>query len=222
MNKKFLFLIFSLSVLFASCEKDSSTSYSTSQTAPFRPAVAIAPVIDHSESGLGWDLSDEITYSVSTRLIQKSKLNVTDPQKTRTQIRKNKAISNPFGSDLSWVKKTFPTDDFVVFMELIEHREQLRESGNTNKTPEALSADLNLALRLRIVDVRKEQPRIVLQEIIQDSHFIPRQFTRYNFDQAPWNSEEFSITPIGIAHSLLIKQLSSRIDDYISLSKSNS
>ncbi len=220
MNKQFLFVIFSVSVLLASCQNDSTNSYSTSQNASFRPTVAIAPVIDHSESGLGWDLSDEITYSVSTRLIQKSKLNVTDPQKTRTQIKKNRSLISPFGADLSWVKKTFPNDDFVVFMELIEHREQLRESGNPNKAPEALSADLNLALRLRIVDIRKEQPRVVLQEIIQDSHFIPRQFTRYNFQQAPWQSEEFGITPIGIAHSLLIKELSSRIDDYISLSRS--
>ncbi len=218
MNKQFLFLIFSVSVLFTSCQKDSGTSYSTSQSASFRPSVAIAPVIDHSESNLGWDLSDEITYSVSTRLIQKTKLNVSDPQKTRTQLRKNKVTTNPFGSDLTWVKRTFPGEDFVVFMELIEHREQPRGAGN-NKAPESLPADLNLALRLRIIDVRNEQPQVVLQEIIQDSHFIPRQFTQYNFDQAPWNSEEFGITPVGIAHSLLIKELSARIDDYISLSK---
>ncbi len=218
MNKKFLFYILSVSVLFASCQKDSDRLSATSQSQAFKPSIAIAPVIDHSESGLKWDLSDEITYSLSSRLIQKCKLNIADPQKTKTQIKKNKIHENPFGSDLSWVKKTFPGEDFIVFMELMEHKEQIRETEKI-KDPESLSADLNLAVRLLIVDVRKDQPLIILQEIIQDSHFIPRQFTNYNFQQAPWNSEEFSITPVGIAHSLLIKELSSRIEDYISLSK---
>jgi hypothetical protein len=218
MKKKFLFFILSVSALFTSCQKNSDALSANSQRQSFNPSIAIAPVIDNSESQLSWDISDEITYSLSSRLIQKCKLNVADPQRTKTQIKRNRVQDNPFGEELGWVKKTFPGEDFVVFIELIEHEERIRESENS-QSPESLSADLVLALRLRIVDARKEQPRVILQEIIQDSHFIPRQFTRFNFQQAPWNSEEFSITPIGIAHSLLIKELSSRIEDYIFLSK---
>lgn len=219
MSKHFLFCIFSASILFTGCQKQSS-DVSSSQSQTLKPVVAIAPVIDHSESGLSWDLSDEFTYSLSSRLAQKNKLSVADPQKTKTQIKKAKTHENPFSTDLNWMKKTFSGEEFVVFMELIEHREQIRESEVANKAPESLPADLNLALRIRIVDIRKEEPLVVLQEIIQDTHFIPRQFTRYNFQQAPWNSEEFSISPVGIAHSLLIKELSSRIEDYIFLSRS--
>jgi hypothetical protein len=218
MKKKFLFFIFSVSALFTSCQKNSDTLSVNSQRQAFNPSIAIAPVIDNSKSELNWNLSDEITYSLSSRLIQKCKLNVADPHKTKSQIKKNRVQDNPFGEDLNWVKKTFPGEDFVIFIEFMEHQEQIRENENTN-SPESLSADLILALRLRIVDVRKEQPMVILQEIIQDSHFIPRQFTRHNFQQAPWNSEEFSITPTGIAHALLIKELSSRIEDYIFLSK---
>lgn len=219
MNKRVLLSILSVGILFCGCNKNGNENSTISQSQNFKPCVAIAPVIDNSESDLKWDLSDEITYSVSSKLTKKNKLSVADPQKTKVQIKKNKVSNqNPFSSDLSWVKKTFPGEDFVVFMEMIEHKELLRDSDST-KAPETLSADLNLALRLRIVDARKEQPQVVLQEIIQDSHFIPRQFTRYNFDQAPWNSEEFSISPIGIAHSLLVKELTARIEDYIFLSR---
>jgi hypothetical protein len=219
MRQKFLFSLLSLSVFLASCQKGKNDSYSTlSEASQTKPTVAIAPVIDHSESGLGWDLSDEFTYCVSTRLIQKNKFRVVDPQKTKTQIKKTKVHTNPFGNDLSWVKTTFPGDDFVVFMELIEHREKTRE-GETVKKPELAHADLNLSLRLRIIDLRKEHPRIALQEIIQDSHFIPRQLTSYNQDQAPWNSEGFNISPVGIAHASLIKELAGRIEDYVVLSR---
>ncbi len=219
MNKHFLLSILSIGLLFCGCNKNGDDNQSISQSQNFKPSVAIAPVIDNSESGLNWDLSDEITYSISSKLIQKKKFNIADPQKTKVQIKKNKVHSNPFDTDLAWVKKTFPGEDFVVFMEMIEHREQVR-NADSSKAPETLSADLNLALRLRIVDARKEQPFVILQEIIQDTHFIPRQFTKYNFQQSPWNSEEFSISPIGIAHSLLIKELTARIEDYIILSKS--
>ncbi len=211
-------LIFSAVLALTSCQKQDNDLSSTITTSS-KPLVAIAPVIDRSESGLKWDLSDELTYSLSSKLIQKSKLRVVDPYKVKMQIKKAKIHENPFGSDLGWMKTAFFGEDFVVFMELIEHKEKLRDSEKS-KSPEALPADLNLALRLRIVDIRKEQPTIVLQEIIQDSYFIPRQFTRYNFDQAPWNSEDFSISPVGIAHSALIKEISSRIEDYIFLSKS--
>ena len=134
------------------------------------------------------------------------------------QIKKAKIHTNPFGSDLSWVKTTFPGDDFVVFMEVIEHREQLRDT-DASKRPELSHADLNLALRLRIIDLRKEQPLLILQEIIQDSHFIPRQLTSYNQQQSPWNSEDYSISPVGIAHASLIKELTARVEDYIVLSR---
>jgi hypothetical protein len=217
MRKQFLFSLFSLSILLASCQKNNESYSTASQVPQAKPLVAIAPVVDHSESDLGWDLSDEFTYCVSTKLIQ-NKFRVVDPQKTKTQIKKAKVHTNPFGDDLSWTKTTFPGDDFVVFMELIEHREQLRDAEN-NKKPELSHADLNLALRLRIIDLRKEKPLIVLQEIIQDSHFVPRQLTSYNQQQAPWNSEGFSISPIGIAHASLIKELSARIEDYIVLSR---
>lgn len=210
--------MFSALVLLSSCQKQNNDTASLEQSYLQKPAVAIAPVIDNSESGLGWDLSDELTYTLSSRLVQKAKFSVADPQKTKTQIRKIKTNNNPFGADLNWTKKAFPGEDFVVFMELIEHRESLNDTRQ-NRAPESSPAQLNLSMRLRIVDVRNPEPQVILQEIIQDSHFIPRQFTSYNFNQSPWNSEEFSISPVGIAHSLLIKELSSRIEDYIYLSK---
>lgn len=218
MNKPFFLFLFSVLALLSSCHTQDDDATSLNQRQEQRPSVAIAPLIDTSGSGLNWDLSDEITYTLSSRLAQKTKLNIADPQRTKSQIRKVKANSNPFGSDLTWMKTAFPGEEFVVFLELFEHQERLNNGGDS-KAPEFSAAHLDLSIRLRIVDIRSSEPSIILQEIIQDSHFIPRQFTSHNFTQSPWNSEEFNITPVGIAHSLLVKELSSRIEDYVSLAK---
>lgn len=70
-------------------------------------------------------------------------------------------------------------------------------------------------MRVRVFDLRGKEPKIVLQELIHDSHFIPRQFTQANFYQVPWGHESFSISPIGLAHAEFTKEISSRLEDYI-------
>ena len=190
-----------------------------SEASLLRPSVAVIPLIDNSEHSLGWNLSDEITYTLCTKLDQKNSLNLALPGKIKAETRKIKGQNNPFGNDLSWIKKSFD-EDFVVFLEMIEHRETPNETGK-KAAPEALSAQLNMSLRVRIVDLRGEMPKIALQEILQESHFVPRQFTQYNFHQSLWTTEEFGLSPVGIAHAQLIKELKTRIEDYILLEKSS-
>jgi hypothetical protein len=204
--------------LLIGCQKDKNDQTALSETKNLKPAVAIAPVLDNSNHGLPWNLSDELTYSVCYRLEQKDKLVLADSQRIKALSKKLKGNYNPFGNDVKWVKSNFPGEEFVVFLELLEHDEALNQPAK-EISPETCSAQLNMSVRLRIIDLRGEEPRITLQEIIHDSHFVPRQFTHYNFHQAPWGSEEFGISPVGIAHAQLIKEVSSRIEDYILLAK---
>lgn len=214
--RAFFFSSLILACLLSSCRQEENQAF-LGKSSTTKPVVAIVPVFDNSESGLGWDLSDELTYSLTSRLATRNKIAVVDPQRARIKTRKLKSIHNPFGNDLSWLKQAFASEDFIVFLELIEHREYLKDVPEAS-LPENRAAELELGMRVRILDLRGNQPKIVLQEIIQDSHFIPKQFTSYNFDQSPWNSEGFNISPVGIAHTLLIKELCSRIEDYIHLS----
>ena len=81
------------------------------------------------------------------------------------------------------------------------------------------SANLNMSLRVRMLDLRGPQPSIVLQEIVHDSHHIPKQFTRANFHQVEWGKGSFNISPLGLAHAQLTKEIASRIEDYALLAK---
>jgi hypothetical protein len=126
---------------------------------------------------------------------------------------------DPFGIDVSWAKQVFAKEQFVVFLELLEHQEVAAyKTAKNNK--QAAPADLNMSVRIRILDLRSNRPQIVLQEIVHDSHHIPKQFSRANIDQIPWGKENYHVTPLGMAHIALTKELVSRLEDYILLAAS--
>ncbi|MBM3207271.1 MAG: hypothetical protein FJZ57_01520 [Chlamydiae bacterium] len=219
MSKNIFTCLIALSLL-ASCrnnEQDSSVSASENL---FKSKVAIAPVIDNTKHTTSWDLSDEITYSLFYKLGQKENLQVEDPHKTKSVTRKLKSTNDPFGEDIKWVKKSFAEEEFVVFLEMLEH-EEIPNTSDRSQTPQECSANLNLTARVVVVDNRTDTPQVILQEVINDKHFIPKQFNQYNFRQVAWGSDDFFISPTGMAHSQFLKELSNRIDDYIKIAKSS-
>lgn len=203
-----------LSCLVAGCDKTMQSDSEVSEAVSTKPSLAVVPLIDSSEAAPGWNLSDEITYTLCTKLDRKGLFTLALPSQIRAQAKRMKGKMNPFEDDISWIKEVFSEQDFVVFLELLEHRE-VPKAGEKPLPPSLLPAELKTAVRIRMIDNRGKQPRIALQEIIQDSHFIPKQFNRYNFEQCAWDSEEFSLSPIGIAHSQLIKEVKNRIESYV-------
>lgn len=216
MKRSSLFTAAIFALTLSSCNNGNDTALLYESNMP-KPAVAVVPLIDNSNHALAWSLSDEITFTLCAKLDKQNRLDLALPGKVKADSRKMGEIHNPFGDDISWVKGAFSDEEFVVFLEMVDHSEVPNYTA-AKAPPETLSAQLNLALRLRIIDLREENPKIVLQEIIRDSHFIPRQFTSYNFPQTPWTTDEFFLSPVGIAHQQLLTELKGRIEDYILLS----
>jgi hypothetical protein len=200
------------------CQKDTANQQATTyQTSNFgKPVVAILPVIDSTKNDYAWNLSDELTSFVYSRLSQDGALSLDSPAKTRALVKKLKETQNPFSTDTSWMKQTF-SQQFVIFLELIEHEEVLKQDRKKETDPALCSADLKMSMRVRVFDLRGEEPKVVLQEMINDSHFVPKQFTRTNFYQIPWGDENFNFSTLGIAHLEFTKEIASRIEDYILL-----
>jgi hypothetical protein len=117
---------------------------------------------------------------------------------------------NPFGGDLSWMKREFQNEEFVAFLELVEHE----------FVPVKTSNNLNMAVRLRVVDLRPAQPKIVLQETIRDSYFVPNTLIPNDYSVEVWGTDAYKKSPMGIAHSMLVQEIASRISDYVLLAKS--
>ncbi len=182
-----------------------------------KPLVALVPVIDTTQNGqYKWNLSQEFTHSISS-FLEKGPLLLEATQKVDQTVQKFKENHNPFGKHFSWLKKAFTQEEFVVFLELVEHDEVLQAN---NKQPVDLknsAADLNMKMRIRVFDLRTEEPHIILQELVCDSHFIPRQFTHLNFEQISWGEEDFHFSPLGLAHLDFAREIASRVEDYILL-----
>jgi hypothetical protein len=179
-----------------------------------KPLVAFFPIFDRTENaGVSWNLSDELTTGVQRKLAQKGDFSFVANEQVRAMTKKIVGERDPFAADVSWMKRQFKGAEFVVFSEVLEHEEVPVSYINVQSSP----ANLNMSVKVRIVDLRAENPRIVLQEILHESYHIPKQFTKENFRQIAWGKENYHVSPVGIAHSKLIKEIASRIDDYVSL-----
>lgn len=186
-----------------------------------KPVVAIAPVINSTEEDSIWSLSDEFTYCITHQLAQKNHFSLINFDKTRATAQQPTLNQNPFEQDISWLKKAFSHHGFVVFLELVEHNEVVRQDDKQTIDSKKCSAELLMTMRIRVFDLRKNEPKVVLQELIHESHFIPRPFTRSNFQQEKWGHEMFTISPMGLAHSQFIKHICNRLEDYILLAAHN-
>lgn len=214
---RFIFSLSLLALIAQGCDDNGSSTTTFYHQPPMqiRPIVSIVPVIDNTKNNYVWDLSDELSSALYSRLFQQDKFFVVESAQVREKIKKIKKEQNPFGTDFAWVKKTFQGDEFVVFLELVEHEEVVKQDRKRPSDPKDFPADLNMSMRVRVFDIRGNEPKVILQELIHDSHFIPRQFTHLNFDQVAWGDESFAISPVGLAHAEFTKEIASRLEDYI-------
>lgn len=176
-----------------------------------RPIVGVNPIIIAAHHNVAWDISSELTHTIRNRLAQPNQLYVLAKEETARVARKALSSHDPFGTDVSWLKKSYPQNEFVVFLELFDHEE------SALSTAEKSPAELMMRVRVHVFDLRKNEPKIVLQEVVEQSHLIPFQFTLKGEGRVAWGDELFSISPLGLAHEKLCQEIASRIEDYILL-----
>ncbi|MBF8262603.1 MAG: hypothetical protein HW387_268 [Parachlamydiales bacterium] len=210
------FLIaFAFSLALTACSHKGSDLTRFHEDGRAKPIVTVASVIDATSFDLPWSLSEELTTMFVSRLSQGGSIFVS----------RNDNIAyteNPFSPDLSWMKREFPTNEFVVFLELAEHENVAIAKGNkkVQEVPFETSIDLKMGVRIRVVDLRGTTPQIVLQELVRDSYYIPKTLLPTDYTVAVWGTDEYSKSPLGIAHTQIVEELATRIGEYIHLAKS--
>lgn len=201
------------SIASISCSRNQETTTRFHEDGRAKPVLAIASMIDTTSFDASWSLSEEFTTQLVNQVGQKGNIFVVSKE--------DEAFTeNPFGQDLNWVKKEFPDQEFVVFLELVEHETSPASKNKTNLPPQEVSMNLNMAVRLRVIDLRGTSPKIVLQEMIRDSYFIPKTLLPTDYSVAVWGTDEFRKSPMGIAHAHLIQEIADRVSDYVLLAKS--
>jgi len=185
------------------------------ETSP-KPTVAVVPVIASAETTAQWDISKELTESLKRRLEKRGKI-VLYPEKLLEQsMKKWKSNHDPFTPDIEWMGRAFEHPVCAVFLELIEDVETPTVPASCPERPvEKCDATRNISMRVRAVDLTDKNPRIILQEIVHQSHPVPAPFNQYQFHPVTWTDPAFPISPIGLAHAALIQQLVDQIEDYV-------
>lgn len=186
-----------------------------------KPVVAICPVIDSTSYELPWSLSEEFTDLVVRFTGHYESLYIPS---SKVYSKLPKVEENPFTSDLHWVKKQFAPHEFVVFLEVIEHTNQPVDTelshGPAIAADTATSSNLVTSLRIRIVDIRQEEPKVVLQEMLHDSYYVTKSLLPIDYREASWGTSAYKETPLSIAHERMAKEVVDRIHDYVLLAKS--
>jgi len=219
---KRLLLAVSLAFLIVSCSKNGQETVFTRyhEDGRAKPVVAVASVIDSTSYDIPWSLSDELTSLLRTQLSHKRSFFIPPKEDIDHYI---SYANNPFDPDISWMDKGFGTYEFIVFIELLDHKNvSEHESENVYYSPRYQNISTNLVekVRVRVVDVRGRKPRIILQETLYDSYFISKNQLRTNYDIALWGTDSYNSTPLNSAHNQMTKKIIERIEDYIMLAKS--
>ncbi|MBP9840875.1 MAG: hypothetical protein KBC64_00440 [Simkaniaceae bacterium] len=180
-----------------------------------KPRVALLPIYDRSGEEFAWSLSDELTHAIYQRIVNRGSLCIAD----LVEMKKAMPNMNPFGHEFGWLKKSFPEQEFIVFSELVEHNIHPKQSHSSFFDKLTPSCELDMTIRLRIFDLRGDSPEIILQEIIRQTHLIPKQEAITDQDPGKWKHKTYAVSPLGFSHYQLSKEMVSRIEDYILLAK---
>lgn len=184
-----------------------------------KPMVALLPISDKSETELPWNLSEELTYSVYNRVAKRGVFWINTFAECVQNAKRIHPSHNFFSKDVSWVKEYFPDHEFVVFCELVEHDIHERAPSNSFLDRITPSNELEMAVRIRVLDVR-EEPRVILQEVVTQKNMINKQTALDQQDPEQWKHLTYSISPLGYSHSQFSKEIVRRIEEYIILAKS--
>lgn len=185
-----------------------------------KPVVAFVPVFDRSGSELGWSLSEEFTANLKSYLIKRDNFYVSSADELNAVVVDLSAENNPFAADISWTKDVFEHHEYVVFTEIVEHDIHPKELKGNFLDKITPSSELSMTMRIRIIDLREPHPEVILQELIHQSHIIPKPGSINEPNPERWKKMTYSVSPIGLAHAQLSKEVVQRIEDYILLSKS--
>lgn len=206
------YLILAALIALVGCNRGSNDEMSRfHEDGRVKPSVAIASMLDTTSFDASWNLSDEITHGVMNQIASSGEIYVHSEQESPF-------TQNPFDTDLSWMKREFHSEEFVAFLELVEH--EFAPVKTSGVSPHETSNNLNMSVRLRVIDLRSDSPKIVLQEMIRDSYFIPKTLIPCDYTVDVWGTDNYRKTPMGVAHAQLISEIANRITDYILLAKS--
>jgi len=183
--------------------------------------VAVLPVINSAtDAEVTWDLSREFTDEIRNRVYDSPKVYLLRDHGSR-EVAERLNIPNPAMIPVSQVKD-LGAAEYAVVTELVEQKESPYGSRSTADDHPLKGNDgyvLNISMRVRVIDLRHDQPKVILQEVMNNEHVIAHAYMSCDYSKTPWGTEAFQRTPLGLAHSKIVRELVARVESYIEASR---
>lgn len=166
---RILFLLLTLFTV-SSCGPRYGDFYPCHDDGTIKPHVVLLPITDVSGQ---CDMAQELMQNIRYQLMDRGDLYIYPEEIVNQQLNKTGHVPY-FGLDLSYARQ-FGGADFVVATELVECRCDLYGNVEDKCMPPHLQRKnlLIVKLRVRIIDLRCDEPRIVLQEMMTKNLLIP-------------------------------------------------
>jgi hypothetical protein len=206
---------------FCGCKPQYSDFFPYHDDGTPKPNVALVPLIDESGYKLPWDNAKELTAAVRNALMKDGQLFL--PRDAEIQ----KGLSACTKKDLTNFRDLMPflyfqPAHFVVVIELVEHKVVPYVRGHTKPI---FLADIHhdnaevlmMKVRLRVVDIRGGEPKVIRQEIIESNHMIRKGALAES--EAEHGTKAYETSTLNIAYQRLVRSITDSIENITSYTK---
>lgn len=217
MRQTFIYFI-AVALMCVGCAKNCKDTTLYQKSGRAKPIVAVMPVINTSNANsYSWDISHELTEEIRSRIFDSSRLYLL---KEGGSMQTATALNIPDPSALSMeAKESLGAAEFVVVTELLDQHETPYGLNSDRPFLGEIGSVLALSMRVRVLDVRGETPKVILQEIVNQEHTISRPYLKTDYNKTPWGTEAFDRTPLGLAHGKLVREVVGRVEGYVGARK---
>lgn len=183
-----------------------------------KPNIAFIPVKESVACNYNWDLSKELTDETLTALMEKNSLYVTPYLQFKNALDSTKECDY-FSSDLNFANY-FGNSDFLIVTELLKHETvPFNPAKNVEVTDGrknyAQFQVLNMETRVRVLDLRFEHPKVILQKFIDSREIVSGSETKIDYSVLTPESDLFEKTPLYRGHNKMALQLAKEIENAI-------
>lgn len=163
-------------LLFTACGPRYGDFFPCHDDGTIKPRVALLPIKDASGCE---ERADELMRNIRYKLMDRGDLYVYSQEAVDRQLQKMGGCSF-FNTDISFAKY-FGGADFVVATELLEYSDNPYGNVEEKCIPPHLQRKnvLTLKLRVRMIDLRGQEPTLVMQEIMSRTLLVPNYITSH-------------------------------------------
>ena len=186
-----------------------------------KPTLALLPFVNYSDIDVSWNVSEELTQGVKNAILKSGNLYLSSQNHVEMVLEQSKNLYTP-RLDLNELKKFSPSE-FVVLLEVLSHKNKAYKRGSVKPVYPAdgrISHVLSITAKVRVVDIREEEPKTVLHEIIHSNHLIPKPMAKIGHKDKSWGDETYNFSPLGMAHARLERDIANRLESYVLVAKS--